>query len=895
VHYCSYRDLVYLLCGNEYWEYWSSTPSTIRGFALPGDRPTYAPDRPADVRHLDINVTLIFPEHSISAVVTTDFSVLFEQIQVVSFDAAELQIKQVTLAGAGIPLAFWTESEKLYVRLDRIYYYGEEFGITVEYRAEPRTGLYFVAPTEGNPDLPIQAWTQGETEYQHHWLICHDFPNDRATTRLQATVPGGFFALSNGQLTEARDNEDGTRTYTWQQDVPFPAYLVTLVAGEFSELSDTWRDVPVTYYVAHGREADGLRMLGKTPKMMEFFSEKFGVDYPYVKYAQIVPELFVGAMENVSATTHSYRLLPNERASIDWSADAVVAHELAHQWHGDLLAVRDWSHTWLKESFATYFAAVWIQHDQGDQEFRARLHQDLQSYLDADKRGRRPIVYNTYRKNGDELFDRHTYEKGSLVLHMLRNILGEGPFWRAISRYTQQNREREVITADFERAIEEATGRSMAQFFEQWLYKAGHPEFSVSYSWDSEKQLARVHVSQSQNVTDLTPLFRTPVDIGFLLPEHDDATPDGADIQTHLVTFRVAIEEAQQTFFFPLARRPFSVRFDQGGWLIKTLKFERPTELLRFQLQHDPDMVGRIEAAEELGRSGDRQSQEALEQGLLAEPFWAVRVAIAEALARQKSERSLRALEHGLAETRDPKVRRGIVAALGMFGGSPPNHQALQAAATLTALLEEGDPSYLVEAAATTALGKLRTPEAFACLLARIDEPSWNETLRAGVFAGLGELGDKRSADVLISWMTDQRKPMDARAAAAGGLRVLAVTRRIDPGEVQTRVVEALIAALDDPWDLVVVNAIQALRQWADMRAIEPLRHTASAHPDERIVRAARETILSLENGSTPEQGAHQLRNDVDDLRDENRQLRERLQSIELRLRRFEESEAIIP
>ncbi|PWT72466.1 MAG: hypothetical protein C5B60_09505 [Chloroflexi bacterium] len=889
VHYCSYRDLAYLLCGDEYREYWSPTAGDTRGFALPGDRPTYAPDRPADVQHMDINVILDFAEHSLSAVVTTNFSVLFEQIQVVTFDAAELQIKRASLAGAGAPLAFWTEGEKLYIRLDRIYRYGEEFGITVEYRAKPRTGLYFVAPTEGNPDLPIQAWTQGETEYQHHWLICHDFPNDRATTKLQATVPSGFFALSNGRLMEARDNGDGTRTYTWQQDVPFPAYLVTLVAGEFSELSDTWREVPVTYYVAHGREADGLRMLGKTPKMMEFFSEKFGVDYPYAKYAQIVPEQFLGAMENVSATTHSYQLLPDARASIDWSADMVVAHELAHQWHGDLLAVRDWSHTWLKESFATYFAAVWTQHDQGDEEFQARLHQDLQRYLDADKRGRRPVVYNTYRKNGDELFDRHTYEKGSLVLHMLRNILGEEPFWRAISWYTRQNREREVITADFERAIEEATGRSMAQFFEQWLYKAGHPEFSVSYSWDSERQLARVSVSQSQNVTDLTSLFRTPVDIGFLVPEQDDATPDDADIQTQLVTFRVIVEEAQQTFFFPLARRPFSVRFDQGSWLIKTLTFERPTELLCFQLRHDPDALGRIEAAEALGRLGDRQGQEALEQALLAEPFWAVRVAIAGAIAQQKSERSQRALELALAKISDPKARRGIVAALGMLGGSEPNHLARQAAATLTALLEEGDPSYLVEAAATTALGKLRTPGAFSCLLARIDQPSWNETLRGGVFAGLGELGDSRSADVLISWMTDQRKPMDARAAAAGGLQVLAATRRIDPGEVQTRVVEALIASLDDPWDRVVMNAILALRQWADTRGIGPLRHIVGVHPDERIVRAARESILSLESGAAPAQGARQLRNDVDELRDENRQLRERLQSIELRLRHVEE------
>ncbi|MGO8948175.1 MAG: M1 family aminopeptidase [Ktedonobacterales bacterium] len=889
MYYCGYRDLAHVLHASEWGS--NAASATLSGFALPGDRPAYAPDRPADVQHLDINVTPDFVAQSVSGTVTTYFSVLFEQIQVVSFDAAELQIEQASLAGTETPLAFWTEGEKLYVQLDRVYRYGEGFGVTVRYSAHPRIGLYFVAPTKDSPELPVQVWTQGETEYHHYWLVCHDFPNDRATTTLRATVPAHFFVLSNGLLMDTRTNGDGTKTYTWQQEIPYPAYLITLVAGEFSELSDTWRDVPVTYYVRHGREEDARRMLGKTPQMMEFFSQKFGVDYPYAKYAQIVAERFLGAMENASATTHSYRLLPDQRASLDWSADPVVAHELVHQWHGDLLAVRDWSHTWLKESFATYFEAVWTQHDRGDEEFEAKLYQNLQSYLSADKRGRRPIVYNVYRKNGDELFDRHTYEKGSLVLHMLRNFLGEEPFWRAVSVYNNRNRGREVITADFERAVEEATGRSMAQFFEQWLYKAGHPDFQVSYSWDSERKLARVQVVQTQNVTECTPLFRTPVDIGFLIPERDDALPDDVDVPAQLVTFRVVVEEAQQAFFFPLARRPFSVRFDQGGWLIKTLTFERSAELLRFQLRHDPDILGRIEAAEALGKLADEQSLKTLEQRLVVEPFWAVRVAIAEALASQKSERALTALTAALAQFTDPKSRCGIVTALGIFGRPKQNAYTEQAAQVLIALLERGDPSYFVEAAAATALGKLRTSDVLRCLLERIDTPSWNETLRAGIFTGLGELGDVRGADGLVSWLTDGDKPVDARAAAAAGLRVLASTRHIDPGAVQTKVIEALLAALDDPWELVVINAISALRQWEDVRAIDPLRRLVSRCLDERIVRIARETILELERGLTLESGARQLRHDVDELQDENRQLRERLDSIERQLCSHEESE----
>ena len=187
-----------------------------------------------------------------------------------------------------------------------------------------------------------------------------------------------------------------------------------------------------------------------------------------------------------------------------------------------MIAVRDWSHTWLKESFATYFAAAWMQHDLGEDEFRTELHDDLHSYLDADRRGRRPIVYNVYHKNGNELFDRHVYEKGSRVLHMLRQILGEEPFWRALQTYTQRNQWREVITADFERAVEEATGRSMAQFFEQWLYKAGPPEFRCATPGTTSQHMAKLTVKQTQKVDERTPLFVTPVDLGFMVPERDD-------------------------------------------------------------------------------------------------------------------------------------------------------------------------------------------------------------------------------------------------------------------------------------------------------------------------------------------------------------------------------------
>jgi len=874
---CGYGDLSRLLHEASMREQPPSAPA----FALPGDRPRYAPDRPVDFRHMDIAVTLDFDRKQVRGVVTHSFAALFDTVRTVTLDAAELHIERVTLAAGDTPLDWWSEGEKLHIQLDRAYAYGEEFGVRVAYWAQPRIGLTFVAPDAGNPDLPIQAWTQGETEYHHFWLPCHDFPNDRASTAMAVTVPASFFAISNGKLESVSENKDGTKTYHWRQEIPFPAYLITLVAGEFVEIKDHWRKVPVNYYVRAGREDDARRMMGRTPAMMEFFTERFGVDFPFVKYSQIVAEMFLGAMENVSATTHTYRLLPDKRASLDFKPDTVVAHELVHQWFGDLLAVRDWSHTWLKESFATYFESVWMGEEDGEDQFRIDMRDNLDAYLAADKRGRRPIVFNVYRKNGEELFDRHNYEKGSRVLHMLRHVVGEAAFWRGMQLYAQRNQGREVITADFERAHEEASGRSLAQFFEQWVYKAGHPEFKVSYSWDDEHKLAKINVRQMQTVTEQTPVFVTPLDLAFFVPERDDEKADASDAFMQPQVMRVQVEQADQTFYIPLARRPFGMRFDYGGWLIKTLDCELPPEMQRFLLRRDPDINGRIEAAKALGERGDPQSLDALEQALRSERFWDVRQAIAAAIAGRKSERALDILLRALDEIEEPKARRGIVAGLGEFRAPAQADLAARAAEALTKLLAKGEPSYFVTAAAAQALGKTRAPGAFETLLTHVDTPSWIETIRVGVFAGLGELGDPRAAETLATWASDRTKPMDARVGAVSGLATLAGTRRIDEGPARTRAVEALTVALTDPFEMVVLRACSAAGAWGDTRALPALERLVADSPEQRFVRLAREAIAAIQRGDSAQEETRQLRADLDTLREDNRKLRERFDALE--------------
>ena len=599
-----------------------------RSFALPGDTLQYPPDRPADVKHIKLDIALDFDQETIQGTAYTTFTALYEEVKTISFDAVELHIENVTI-GNGTKLSYSTTDKQLTVQLDRPYQHGEEFTIAIAYHARPRTGLHFIKPAPEDPTRPVHAWTFGQPRYNSYWFPCHDAPNDRATTEIIATVPAQFLTVANGNLLEVKDN-GATKTHHWRHDVPHAAYLVSLVVGDFAVIEDNYHGKPVTYYIRKDRKDDAPLYMGKTPAMMQFFSEFTGVEYPYDNYKQTVVELYTGAMEHTSSTTHSFVLVPDQRAALDAEVVPIVAHELAHQWFGDLVTCRDWSNAWLNEGFATFFEMLWIEHDQGNDEFKLAMLNEKKGYLSEDQEYRRPVVYYVYHDQGFELFDRHLYNKGGWVLHMLRHQLGEANFRRGIKAYLERYRTREVVTADLQRTLEEVTGRSLERFFQQWIYSGGYPAFEVSHNWDGENKLLKLKIKQTQRVDELTPIFITPVDLAFTIPTSDEHAHNTDTTQTRTVPLRVIVGEdgqAEQTFYLPLEHEPLLLHFDPDGWLLKTLKFERSSQLLRYQLAHDPDILGRIEAADALGEKNEPASIEALITALNNDAFWGVRSA----------------------------------------------------------------------------------------------------------------------------------------------------------------------------------------------------------------------------------------------------------------------------
>jgi aminopeptidase N len=889
--YCDRTHTIHLDDG--YSLLWMSAPTPrARSFELPGDKAQYAPDRPADVRHVKLDIELDFDLEMVRGTAYTTFMALYEEVRTITLDAVGLQIERVALA-EGQVLEYRTTDKHLVVTLDRPYLHCEEFTIGVTYRVRPRAGLHFVKPAPEDLTRPLQVYTYGQPRYHSHWFPCHDAPNDRATTEMIVTVPAQFQTVSNGNLLSTTDN-GATKTYHWRHDIPHAMYLVSLVVGDFAVIEDNYNGKPVTYYVRKDRKDDAPLYMGKTPQMMRFFSEYTGVEYPYDHYAQTVVEIFTGAMEHTTSTTHGFTLLIDKRASLDMGPEfvSVVAHELSHQWFGDLVTCRDWPNGWLNEGFATYFENLWNEHDLGNDYFKHSMLELKRGYLDEDARYRRPVVYHVYHDEGFELFDAHLYHKGGWVLHMLRHQLGEGMFRRAIKVYLERYRQKEVITADLERTLEDVTGRSMAQFFQQWIYSGGYPVFEVSHSWDDEHKLARVKIKQTQKIGDLTPCFVTPVDLAFTIPLSDEAAKDEQTTQTRTIPMRVVVGEdgqVDQSFYFPLEREPLMVRFDPDGWLLKTLKFERSAKLLRYQLEHDPDVLGRIEAAEALGNKDELEAVAALGIALYHDPFWGVRCAAATAIGKLGTDLAqgflLQALEK-LDPTQFSRVRATVATALGKFKLPQQEEQARKSAQALRQVLEVGDVSYRVECAAAEALGKTQIEGCVDVLTKLVERPSWLNYVQRGIFNGMAATGEKRVVDIMAGYLLHVNSHPTLRRAAAVGLGQVGRYRHLYSQEARQRAVTALCVAVEhDSWGPARSAAALGLMTLREKRAIDVLERQAAQELHSGVQRNMRLAAHVLRTTDESEEQVRQLRKDLDELREENRKLKEQLSELEARIK----------
>ena len=604
--------------------------------------------RAYDALHYRIAITLNLEARSFAGETTVTLTSLGDGLETVVLDAEAFTVTKVVTEW-GEPLEFSQSEKELSVHMRRPLMRGETRSFTCTYRGkDPAQGLRFVAETADNPAL---VFSDSWPNRVHHWFPCFDYPNDKVTNEILATVSATLKVGANGRLVSvSEDKAAGTVTYHWSQDLPHSTYLIFLAAAPYVVVPDAFGTLPVNYWVYPKDASKAVPTYGKTPKMMEFFNRTFGYDYPWQKYDQIsVPS--GGGAESTSATAMTHRIMVDEKNEPEFSPIGIVSHELAHQWWGNLITLRSWAHTWVNESFATYSDYLYFRHDRGDDEAALNLQGKLQAYLrEAKTRYVRPIVSDRYDQPGD-MFDSHTYPKGALVLHMLRQQLGDAAFFDTLKHFLHRYAFEPVDTGDFIRSVKTVTGQNLDWFFDQWLFKPGHPVFDVRSEWDPARKVVVLRVAQVQDFARGIPVFRVPVSVAIVNAAGRSSS-------------QVWIREREETFEFPSGTRPLLVRFDPDNVLLKEITFPKQRDELLYQLGHD-DVIGRMNAASELAMlTDDPIAAGALAKSVQADPFWAVRRSALEALARTGGVSSAAAIRKAAVDPH-ASVRASALVALG--------------------------------------------------------------------------------------------------------------------------------------------------------------------------------------------------------------------------------------
>jgi aminopeptidase N len=489
-------------------------------------------------------------------------------------DARGMQINQVKhLTGKdSLPLKYDYANDSLHIFLDRGYTSEEPITLYIDYIARPDEltdiggssaissdkGLYFINPDGKDKNKPMQIWTQGETQANSVWFPTIDVPNQKITQEIRITVENKYKTVSNGLMTSSVMNPDGTRTDTWKHNLPHAPYLVMMAIGEFAIVKDTWRGKEVSYYVEPAYEKVARKIFGNTPEMLTFFSNKLGVEYPWDKYSQIAVRDYVsGAMENTSATIHGEFLQRDERELLDEDFEEYISHELFHQWFGDYVTCESWSNITLNEGFATYGEYLWNEYKYGKEEADINRQNDLNSYLRESKTKNENLIRFQYDAPQD-MFDRHSYEKGGLVIHMLRNYLGDEIFFAGIKHYLKTNQFKAVEVHQLRIAMEEVSGQDLNWFFNQWYLAKGHPTLNIDYNYDVALKMQKITIRQEQDLQEF-PLYELTMAV---------------DIYSNNTVQRKTIKltQAEQTFSFPVEAKPELVNVDADKMLLAVRK-----------------------------------------------------------------------------------------------------------------------------------------------------------------------------------------------------------------------------------------------------------------------------------------------------------------------------------
>lgn len=791
-------------------------------------------------------------------------------------DQAGLRILAVEIDGAAVPYS--TASGELAIALPSSC--AEVITVKVRFIAEqPRKGLFFVAADEA-VGRRAMCWTQGAMEDHRHWFPAFDDPNNLSTYAFAITHRSGLIAAANGDRVGSVAAGEGWTTTSFVQTKPHVLYLVNVVVGDFTVVEAApatlpGRLVPIAHYLPRGQEACAVPLFRATAFAIEWLSRYVGVDYAWSRYGHAVVHRFIwGGMENTTLTTITDRVLMDAatQQAEDIDADALVIHELVHQWYGDLLTMKTWSDIWLNESFATWLEArglaAWRAATFGEREAEAldlHLWDNRGAYFTEDSsRYRRPLVTNRYL-DAYELFDRVAYEKGSLVLHHLSFVLGEDRLRAALKLYTARHAHDLVENDDFRQAIEDATGEPLDWFFQQWLHRGGHPRIHVRAKHDPGRQQLRIEVKQ-ETVGEPGEPWRLPCALAW-------SVAGSVERRT------IELTKPAETLVFPCATAPLWVCVDPDGHLPAEWDEgdDAPSLLAR---AGDTALSAQararaIDALAKLHPSGDLVTSLAV---LAADTTVAelVRRQAISALGELRGEQALQALLDLWPRTPEPRLRRLLAKALGSFR----RQAGVAELADRLLVLGDADSSRLVAGECYAARGALEHPGAAPALRRRLTLPSWHQRLKAACVRGLGDSGEAAAIDDVLPLLADASEHDGVRQAACGAAASLGARHLL----ARERVRRALEPLLDDGAMHIRAAAARALASLGDPQARGALAAQQGREIFGNVKRVLREADATLSKAAAATTASAECQRKLDELERKHSDLERRLAALEKRL-----------
>lgn len=668
-----------------------------------------SPTKVNDLVHTKLDVRFDYAKRYLYGKAWITLKPHFYPTDTLTLDAKGMDIKTVAVVkgGKNSPLKFTYDGWELKVELDKEYKNNESYIVYIDYTAKPdelkvkgsaaindAKGLYFINPDGKDPNKPVQIWTQGETEASSAWFPTIDKNNQKTTQEISMTVDKKYVTLSNGKLVSQKNNADGTRTDTWKLDLPHAPYLFMMAVGDFAIVKDSWKGKEVNYYVEHAYAPYAKNIFGNTPEMLTFYSKILGYEYAWPKYSQIVVRDYVsGAMENTTATLHGDFLQKTSRELLDdnKSGESVIAHELFHQWFGDLATCESWSNLTLNESFADYSEYLWFEHKYGKDMADDHSYKSMNSYLQFTQyAGDRDLVRFHY-KDKEDMFDAVSYQKGGRILNMLRNYVGDSAFFRSLNLYLKTNAFKATESHHLRLAFEEVTGQDLNWFWNQWYFGQGYPQLDISYIYDDAAKKVSVVLQQLQKTGKI---FQLPMAIDIY---------SGGKKERH----KVMMNDAVDTFTFSYTTKPEFVNVDGDKVLLAKKNDHRDLSTYVYQFSHAPLYLDRREAIEACVNQQTTSEE-----------------------ARKVLAAALKDKFHGLR-------------VLAIRGLKLSDAAVKEATTNILATLARSDENALVRAAALDQLGYLKDPKYTALFEGAIKDSSY--AVAGSALTGLFELNPEQA------------------------------------------------------------------------------------------------------------------------------------------------------